>query len=312
MYTKWDKPISHREFVYLFGPFIGELHWECFRFAPHAIYLKKKDPNRKIVVLTRPDRFDLYGRYCNILVPLKIPHKDGYQQNCFGINNFPDHMYLKMVEKFRSKFEQKYNISGHFFPKVAKQFRCVRWQFPRDKMVYDFKPRPDNYQIINNAITTEKPVVILAPRFRKQERRRNWPFWKNLYKTIQDSKIFTKFTWVICGKKPDYVPDPLGIFFDINNFKLTLDSSLIGLTIAILEKAVLTIGSQSGIPNLSKLLKVPTLEWGHERQRHMVRLNPLNTPTTFLESKDYRISEKEVFSKIEGLLRGKIKHEIYM
>jgi len=54
--------------AYLFGPFFGELSWEYFRFAPYAIYLKKISPDIKMIVFTRPSRFDLYGQYADILV----------------------------------------------------------------------------------------------------------------------------------------------------------------------------------------------------------------------------------------------------
>ena len=56
----------------LFGPFLGELSWEFYRFAPYAIYLKKRNPDIKLIVLTRKERFDLYGKHADILIPLRI------------------------------------------------------------------------------------------------------------------------------------------------------------------------------------------------------------------------------------------------
>ena len=61
-----------RKSAYLIGPFIGELLWEFYRFAPYVIYLKKKNPKAEFVIFTREERFDLYGRYGSVLVPLRI------------------------------------------------------------------------------------------------------------------------------------------------------------------------------------------------------------------------------------------------
>ena len=81
-----------KEKAYLFGPFVGSIDWEFYRFAPLAIYLKTIDPDTKIIVLTRSSRFDLYGLHANFLVNLKIPNDIIIDQNCFksesiGISN---------------------------------------------------------------------------------------------------------------------------------------------------------------------------------------------------------------------------------
>ncbi len=71
--------------AYLAGPFVGELIWEFFRFAPYIIHLKKAIPKTKIIVFTRSSRFDLYGQYVDILVPLNIPDNLPKKQTCFTI-----------------------------------------------------------------------------------------------------------------------------------------------------------------------------------------------------------------------------------
>ena len=66
-----------KKLAVLMGPFVGELYWEGGRFAPmlpHMIqseYKFKKDIT--YIILTRKERFDLYGKFADILVPLKIP-----------------------------------------------------------------------------------------------------------------------------------------------------------------------------------------------------------------------------------------------
>jgi len=49
----------------LMGPFVGEMYWEAARFAPmlpHMLRSKYKNRKIKYIILTREDRFDLYGR----------------------------------------------------------------------------------------------------------------------------------------------------------------------------------------------------------------------------------------------------------
>ena len=63
--------------VVLMGPFVGEFYWEAGRFAPllPAMRARKyKDRDVKYVVFTREERFDLYGKYADILIPHKTVH----------------------------------------------------------------------------------------------------------------------------------------------------------------------------------------------------------------------------------------------
>jgi hypothetical protein len=73
----------------LMGPFVGEFYWEAGRFAPmlpamRARQYKKRDV--KYIVLTREERFDLYGKYADILNT---------------IEKLKEIMYSKMPECFR-------------------------------------------------------------------------------------------------------------------------------------------------------------------------------------------------------------------
>ena len=80
--------------AFLFGPFVGELCWEFFRFAPYAIHLKKNNPNSRLIVLTRPSRFDLYGQYADILVPLRLKndsHSKG--RKAFKLTDYKEENY---------------------------------------------------------------------------------------------------------------------------------------------------------------------------------------------------------------------------
>jgi hypothetical protein len=73
----------------LLGPCVGEFFWELFRFAPLLPYYRTKIYNKqdiKFIVLTREERFDLYGKLANILIPLNIPND--YKKlwpNCYSL-----------------------------------------------------------------------------------------------------------------------------------------------------------------------------------------------------------------------------------
>ena len=144
----------------------------------------------------------------------------------------------------------------------------------------------------------EKPVVILAPRYREGFKR-NWPHWTNLYDLISNNEmLMKKYNFVIIGKDPDYIPDSLNRFFDINMIEQNINTSTIGLTIECLKKSVLTVGSQSAIPNISLLFGVKTIEWGHQKHLHTVTYNIKKTKVTFFEDAKYKISPDTIYKEI--------------
>jgi len=140
--------MSSKENAILVGPFIGELWWEMFHFVGHIIYQKYKNPKTKIIVLTRPNRFDLYGRYCDILIPLKIVNERDYTQDCFTMKNFSIPYYESIVNQFLHTYEKKYTIKQHIYPNISP-FYNLKWQYPRSQFVYNFKPRMINRDITN-------------------------------------------------------------------------------------------------------------------------------------------------------------------
>jgi len=177
----------------LFGPFVGELAWEMFRFAPYAIYLKKKS-NVKTIIFTRQNRFDMYGQYADILVPLKMSNKDS-DSSCFGLKGTSHYEIDFLATIFKQKYETNFEIIEHLYPNVKSYARKVKWQFPRRLMDYSFCPRAENkkkiikyldgnplvlvdlsqftremketilYQLINVKTTTECNMVVFDPKF---------------------------------------------------------------------------------------------------------------------------------------------------
>jgi hypothetical protein len=289
-----------KERAILFGPFIGELGWEILRFSPLVPYHKKHNPDAKIVVLTRPDRFDLYGEYVDILVPLNIDGK--YKADCYRAIGFPMEEYKQLIDRLYNQFSKKFNIITHIFPNISGKNFANKNQYPQKQMKYKWKPRLANGEAIKNYISNDKQSIVLAPRFR-DGLRRNWPHWKELYDLISNHDIYKKYNFIICGKPPDYIQDEKNRFYDINKIKLNSEISTIGLTIEAIKRSILTVGSQSGIPNLSMMMGIPILSWGHQKSLHTVTYNIKKTKTYFLDDMKYNLDPKIIFNKIIEILK---------
>ncbi len=241
--------------AYLFGPFIGSLEWELYRFAPYAIYLKKHNPKSKLVVLTRLDRFDLYGQYANILVPLKMLVDKESEQNCFKINDFSFKEYRGVATVFERNFHGKYKIIEHFYPDIDRFRYEVKWQFPRNSMNYEFNPRLANKILVDKS-QLKAPVFVDS----------SWIENVNKRDLILTDLVRSGYNFV------DY-----GLIVE----KLTIDPevSLLGCIIIMLKKSKLTIGNlNSPISHLSILLGTPLVSISDNLSKDAVGLlNPLNT-----------------------------------
>jgi len=306
--------VDGKKYAILMGPFVGELYWEGGRFAPMLPYMINKEyKNRKditYVVLTRRDRFDLYGKFADILVPLKIPGDyKTLSPNCFRLNGLKPPQYEDIVKKFNTKYADRFKILKHIYPDVSKRQYVNKNQYPRKKMKYVYSPRKDNYKLVNEYIPDNKPVIVLAPRFRKGFKR-NWKHWQKFYDILWKRKDLLKdFTFIICGKEGEYMGDRYDRFYDMNKIQLTNRSSLVGILLVILERAFFTFGSQSAIPNFSLLYGVDVLEFGCQKSLHTKTYNVRNSPITFIEDRKYDSEPNEMLKKLEKLIRRKKEND---
>jgi len=294
----------------LLGPFVGEMYWEAGRFAPMLPFFKIKKYRKqrpKFIVMTRPERFDLYGRYADILVPLNI---NGDYSNltpeCFRLIGYPKTEVDRQAKIFRKKYRDRFNILEHIYPNVAKPAFTNKNQFPQRHMIHKYKPRVQNYEIVSEFLPKNKKAnVIISPRFRKGFKR-NWNKWPEFYdKLAVDKWMMKSFNFIICGKEGEYIPDPKHRFYDMNDMEVGDKSSLIGLLLVLMEKAVFTIGSQSAIPNISLLYNVEVLEFGCQKNLHTKTYNIRNTPITFLDDKKYNIEVEKLYTNFRRLLTKK-------
>jgi hypothetical protein len=302
--------VDGKKYAILMGPFVGELYWEGARFAPmlphmiHTEYKKRKDIT--YIVLTRKDRFDLYGKFADILVPLRIPGDyEKLSPNCFRLNGLKPPQYHEIAKKFKTKYSQRFKILNHYYPDVSKRQYINKNQYSRKRMKYVYSPRDENYKLVNEYIPDNKPIVVLAPRFRKGFKR-NWSNWNKFYDMLWKRKdLLRDFTFIICGKEGEYKPDLYDRFYDINKMELSNNSSLAGILLVILERTFFTFGSQSAIPNFSLLYGVDVLEFGCQKSLHTKTYNIKNTPITFIEDRKYNSEAKMMLSKLEKLIRRK-------
>ena len=289
--------------ILLAGPFVGEIGWELLRFAPYVIHKKVKHykNNVKLVVCTRKDRFDLYGEYADELIPLDI--EGDYTKlkcDCFRLIGYDITKYDKLVMSFRNKYD---GVLEHIFPKLHKKMFAKKDQFNWNEMIHDFKPRPNNKILIDNLLP-KKDSIILSPRYRKGFKR-NWPYWEKLYDLIEKDSILKNYCIIICGKTPEYLPDPKNRFIDINSIEQTEGTSLVGLTIEAMKRSRLTVGTQSGLPNLSNLLGTHTLQWGHEYNQHKTTYNVKKTKCKFIRDQKYNVNPERILNEMRIILSGK-------
>ena len=299
----------------LFGPFVGELYWEAGRFAPIAIKSavkpKAKYKDAKIIVFTREDRFDLYGKHADILVPLRIPgdYTNKMKPNCFKLNGAPKDMYPTLISSFKDKYDKRFEIISHIYPQLQKGQYDNKNQFRKHPLDYSFAPREKNYDLVNNYLPNDKPIVVLGSRFRKGFRR-NWRNWQDFYDSLyKDKFLMHNFTFVICGKKEEYVGDKHKRFYDMTEIKLQNGASLVGLLLVILQRAFFTFGSQSAIPNLALLHGVEVLEFGCQKTYHTKTYNVKKTPIKFIENRAYDLAAGTALNELRAMLKHKMKKE---
>lgn len=286
--------------VILAGPYIGELGWEILRFTPHVLYKKE---NYKLIVCTREDRYDLYGKNCHEFIPLDIEGDYTiYKGDCFKLIDYPEEDYYNLADRINKEISEKYKIVKHIFPDIRIGSYNKKDLYHENEKVYKFEPRPENRRLVDEYINNGKKTITISPRFREGIKR-NWPHWNEFFDLIHNSELFDKFNFVICGKRPEYVSDEKNRFYDINDIKQSNKTSLIGLTIEIINKSILTIGSQSGLPNLSNLLGTPTLQFGNEKWQHEKTYNINRTKTTFIPDTKYSIKPENLFKHLIKALK---------
>jgi len=236
--------------VYLFGPFVGELSWEFFRFAPFMIYKKKENPNIPTIVFTRNSSFDLYGNYADILVPLRIPNDVKLTRDCFRLDSLQVKDYYRIGRQFASQYKRRFEVIKHFYPDIKSWRYKLKWQFPRRQMDYDFQPRKKNKLIAKSIVKHNNIIIdnITEEYFKHPE-------------AINSIDLFAKIT----NKTNDY------------------DSTYLGSLIESLKVCRFVVGNlESHLSHLAILLKKPLICVNNKITLDKIGImNPLKTQIIF-------------------------------
>ena len=267
--------------AFLFGPFIGNLTYELFSYAPHAINIKKENPDSNLIVYTRPERLDLYGKYADILIPLRIKNDSDVLQHKYLLSGLSKSNYDKMIQLFKRKYRDHYDIKDHIYPDITNYKSHNKWQFSRHMLNYEFKPRSDNKKLINKHIKLNKNryiVVDLSGLYLDE----------SFYYIEELDRILDKDIMFIC-----YNPNKLNtnlIFssrniLDLNILKYDIKTSLIGCLILCIKKALFTISNNfSDATQLSLLLGTKLVINRDYSDDFLKIINPLNTEVSrFIE-----------------------------
>jgi len=241
--------------AYLVGPFVGDLFWECYRFAPYIIHLKKSKPKHKVVVFTRPQSFDLYGKYADVFVPLLLRKENLYTKDCFKLRGLCSDDYKYLNSFFERKYKRKYDFIERIIPDIDSWRYKVKWQFPRDKMDYDFIPRTKNKKILKRKLKLNNIIFI------------DLDDEEILGIDMSDHKEF-KFI------SNSWVSDFSSVYGK------DMGSSNVGFLIELIKKSKFVIGRGDRFSSrLSLLLGTPLICLNDETDNDTYNLiNPLNTP----------------------------------
>ncbi len=244
--------------AFLIGPYLGELSWEILRLAPFVAHVKKvSEKPSKVIVLTRPERFDLYGLNADSLIPLILQNDKEELQDGHGIKGFDIDSYDKLVKAFRTRFLPRYQIVKHYHFDLTEPFRRVHWQtmkgFSRDKLYYNLQPRPGNRIIVNSlvkGITT--PMIYIDSNETNED-------YKEIFKNyIMFNNSFFK-------RIPTEIPP---------------DVTFLGCCMELIKRCKFVIGSLEGpVSILALMLGIPLMIINEKVRDDSARmLNPMRTP----------------------------------
>lgn len=231
-----------RQKAILVGPFIGCFQWELYHFAPYILKLAQQEPSKVFVIFTRPENFDLYGKYADILLPLYLD-KNYNEENGF-LYPLDMGIYSDLCLKFEKRYKERYNVISVIRPDVNEWLHKVNWQFSRNYVNYDFQPRKKNKEVIknniqgNNFILTDQQNLDIKG------------------KVVNLRELYIKLK-------------------GIEGYGKTF--TFIGCVIEILKRSKLFIGSFNSLYNLPLLLNVPTIISDEITGDELSLLNPLNT-----------------------------------
>ena len=309
------------------GPFMGEFGWELTHWAPHVRWLRAQYKGKKIIAASYPGREPLYRGSINEFwqLPEDFVSKK-YDCDCYEALSEDSH-YEKLMVYFKEKLLKQYAPENIIWTKTPRGFNKVLREC--NHVLYQkLAPSAEAEAVAEKMIADHggKPVLILfaravnrkmfldivhnAPRYVEDLPQglpsRNWPrsHWEDLFDALY-IRYSKQLTFAIGGTKggncllssAEKYPDV------INLTEIPIEHSL-DITIALLNKAFLSISSQSGPSHVSMQCGCSSFIYGHEMQRHMVDDNPLKSDVFFFETgfPGYNDPPEEVFKEVSAAI----------
>jgi len=81
------------------------------------------------------------------------------ERDAFKLYAYKEENYYTVVKYFKEKYKKRFRIVSHNYPDIRGWRYKVRWQFPREKMDYDFLPREKNKEVAERALGENIGIV---------------------------------------------------------------------------------------------------------------------------------------------------------
>ena len=284
---------------------IGELGWSL-PLAAHVNYLLVNKIEEDIVVCTYRPRYVLYNGLKVKLI--EIPGDLLIQQR--HLSRDGTHLY-DGKKKFQIDNNTIYRLLSEHF---GNQYTIYKkyGQFFGERIFYSFTPS-DRMIDFANRIIGNKKVILVFPRvrpFKFGERNAPEDFYISLCKKICN-EFEDKIIISLGSIKESYHLEKHINYENFLDLTLLEDKDKLDLLIAFCTHhyAEYAIGTQSSLPKISLLCKVPTFMIGDERKRHTEYDNWFSTEVGFFDARlsddGYIFNYEECINDFIEFVKGK-------
>lgn len=273
------------------GPFLGEFGWELGYFSSIVRAIKADDNFKgfKFLVFSRAGHYPIYHGVADLFVPLPTWYTSmGLEGASYGAVGLTSEIWGNLIKYLRRFYKGA---------KKVHEFRPPPYHEPNFADVYrhvftKLMPTPGAREVRDTLLrdVKGKDIIVLMPRYRvgvmqgeneEFSQSRNWHplYWQYVINRLSNDGFIVVVSGTPNGVPPiDYnLPNVLPLF--------TVDPTYImDVTLAFMEVARCTVCSQSGGTHLALQANCPTWVLGHERLRHSVHCNPLETICAYLET----------------------------
>jgi len=277
--------------------FFGEFGWFISRWVGYLRHLKFEVYKDHKFLLVCPIQYKpLVQDFVDVIVDLPDEFRElNLETDCFEApppnsppgSLTPPKVYADMLAFMR----QFYDLSRTFetLPPRGAAFEITNG-LPQIFCKYSAPP-----------VNLNKPIISVFPRNRDRASNRNVPPF--IWEEVVDSLIANDFI-VVLGGTPngsclaDYTNENV-----INLISYDGEDKLAQI-IGYLNNSICSISSQSGLTHLSLACDTPSYIIGHEKERHTIEENRLDTPTSFRYVSDYRaIDSKTILTDVQEFIR---------